>query len=85
VNGRHNQWTVIMIRHRNRLTEPMTAGCPGKVGWRPLEWARAAGVSRSYTYLLLQRGVLRSVKSGSARIIVTSPSEYLASLKCEAA
>jgi hypothetical protein len=77
-----------MVRHRNRLTEPTggeTVYGPTKVGWRVSEWAPAVGLSRSETYNLLAANVIASVKSGKARIITTSPSEYLASLANEAA
>jgi hypothetical protein len=53
---------------------------PNKVGWRISEWSDDVGVSRSYTYELLAAGVIKSVKIGSARIIVISPRDYLASL-----
>jgi hypothetical protein len=53
----------------------------GKAGWRPGEWAHAAGVSRSLTYELLAEGKIDSVKLGSARIITTSPVDFLSSLK----
>jgi excisionase family DNA binding protein len=57
------------------------AGSPTKAGWRVNEWARDAGVSRSYTYELIRDGKLESVKAGSARIITTKPAAYLASLR----
>ena len=48
-----------------------------KVGWRVEEWARAVGLSRAFVYEILFNE-LDSVKVGSARIILTPPSEYLA-------
>jgi len=51
-----------------------------KAGWRIAEWHRDAGVSRSKTYELLEDGKIQSVKVGAARIITTSPAEFLASL-----
>jgi excisionase family DNA binding protein len=56
-----------------------------KAGWRPKEWADATGVSRSYTYELMDANRIHSVKLGSARIITTSPQQFLASLAEEAA
>lgn len=53
---------------------------PEKVGWRISEWAAAVGLCRATVYNLLGDGKLCSVKSGSARIITTSPSEYLSRL-----
>jgi hypothetical protein len=53
---------------------------PTKVGWRIPEWGAAAGLCRATIYNLLAEGKLLSVKSGSARIILTSPREYLESL-----
>jgi hypothetical protein len=64
----------------------MTAGrAPTKAGWRPLEWAADAGISRANTYQLLASGELASVRIGKARIITTSPAAYLASLADRAA
>jgi hypothetical protein len=56
-----------------------------KIGWRINEWAEAVGICRASTYNLMKAKKLRSVKSGAARIILTSPTEYLASLAHEAA
>jgi hypothetical protein len=52
-----------------------------KVGWRPDEWARAAGLSRGTLFNLLKAGKIEAVKSGTARIILTSPADYLDSLR----
>jgi hypothetical protein len=52
----------------------------GKAGWRLREWCDATGLSRAYVNILISRRSIRSVKSGKARIIMTSPSEYLNSL-----
>ena len=54
-----------------------------KAGWRVNQWADDAGLSRSFAYELLSAGKIASVKAGAARIIVTSPAEYLASLAAE--
>jgi hypothetical protein len=54
-----------------------------KVGWRPKEWAHAVGLGRAQVFNLLSDGKLKSVKSGSARIIITTPSEYISSLAAE--
>ena len=51
-----------------------------KIGWRISEWCAAVGVGRSHTYYLLKRGSIRAVKSGDRTLIVTQPTEYLASL-----
>ena len=48
-----------------------------KAGWRVKEWARDTGLSRAYIYNLLAAGDLDSVKIGSARIITTTPAEFL--------
>jgi hypothetical protein len=75
-----------MIRHRNRLTGPMTAS-PTKAGWRVNEWAADCGVSRAYVYNLLSSKppAIDSVKVGSARVITTAPRDFLAALAGEAA
>ena len=48
-----------------------------KAGWRVNEWARDTGLSRAYVYNLLGAGRLCSVKVGTARIITTTPAEFL--------
>ena len=54
-----------------------------KFGWRVREWAAAASVSQAYVYNLLNEQKLIAVKSGRARIILTSPATYLESLRAE--
>lgn len=58
---------------------------PTKCGWRVTEWGRDVGLSRAYVWRLISDGTIKSVKSGGARIILTPPAEYLASLAGEAA
>jgi hypothetical protein len=58
---------------------------PNKVGWREPEWSKAIGISRAKTYELLSAGEIASVKLGAARIITTSPEDFLASLASKAA
>jgi hypothetical protein len=48
-----------------------------KVGWRVNEWADAIGLGRAFTYQLIVEGKIRSVKIGGARVITTSPADYL--------
>jgi hypothetical protein len=71
-------------RRRNRLKDP-AANAAAKCGWRVSEFAEAVGLCRASIYNLMSIGRLRSVKVGSARVIVTSPSEFLASLADEGA
>ena len=52
----------------------------GKVGWRVHEWYPQVGIGRSTTYNLIEQGKIKIVKVGRATIIVTPPSEFLASL-----
>jgi hypothetical protein len=54
---------------------------PDKVGWRIPEWCDDVGVSRAYAYELLAANKIRSVKSGTARIITTPPRKFLESLE----
>jgi len=54
-----------------------------KFGWRVKEWGEATGLSRAYVYELMERGALRSVKDGAARIITTHPRDYLSSLSTD--
>jgi hypothetical protein len=70
-------------RRRNRLKDDSASA--EKVGWRPAEWGGAVGVSRASVYNLLVAGAIDSVKVGSARVITTTPRDYLASLAKEAA
>jgi hypothetical protein len=56
-----------------------------KVAYRPAEFGRAIGVCRATVYKLMQAGKLKSVKTAGgrhgARLIITTPAEYLATLK----
>ena len=70
-------------RRRNRLKDTDTS--PAKVGWRPMEWADAVGLCRASVYNLLAAGSIDSVKIGAARVIITSPADYLARLAGKAA
>ena len=70
-------------RRRNRLK-----GAPAsvaKVGWRPAEWGEAVGLCRASVYNLLAARAIESVKIGAARVITTAPSDFLTSLRDEAA
>jgi hypothetical protein len=58
---------------------------PTKAGWRPNEWAASTGLSRSKTYQLVKAGRIQAVRASRVTIITTSPAEYLASLRGEAA
>jgi hypothetical protein len=51
-----------------------------RYGWRVRPWAQAVGCSVSRTWELIAAGRIKSVKLGKARIIVTSPREFLATL-----
>lgn len=52
-----------------------------KVGWRPAEWAADVGISRTSVWRLMKDERIASVAIGRTRIIVTSPAEYLSSLR----
>jgi hypothetical protein len=54
-----------------------------RAGWRPKRWADEADLSRSKTYQLIKDGTIKTVKIGSARVIITPPAEYLASQGAE--
>jgi hypothetical protein len=58
-----------------------SCGSGKKVGWRVSEWATAVGLCRATVYNLLAEGQLRSVKLGTARIILTPPADFLESLE----
>jgi hypothetical protein len=58
-----------------------SAPAPVKAGWRVKPWAFEAGISVSSVYELLAAGRIDSVKFGGARIILTSPATFLASLR----
>lgn len=53
----------------------------GKVGWRVREWYPEVGISRTGTWRLIKAGKIKTVKLGKVRIIVTPPSEFLATLE----
>lgn len=69
-----------MVEHMAKHPQDVLGSRPTKAGWRVGEWTKDTGLSRATTYNLLNEGKIRSVKSGSARIILTSPSQYLESL-----
>jgi hypothetical protein len=52
-----------------------------KIGWRIKGWAQAAGISKATTAELVRDKRVESVKLGAARIILTNPAAFLASLK----
>lgn len=58
-----------------------------KFAWRPLEWGNSVGLCRATVYKLMNAGKIASVKNNigrhGARLITTSPSDYLAALKAE--
>ena len=49
-------------------------------GWRVSRWAKETALSESYVWLLIASGEIRSVKVGKARVILTSPQEFLEAL-----
>jgi hypothetical protein len=51
-----------------------------QVGWKPREWSAAARVCPATTAALIRDKKVKSVKLGKARIILTPPAEFLASL-----
>jgi hypothetical protein len=69
---------------RNRADASARSGTE-KRGWRVGEWSTSVGCSRALTYQLLAAGRIASVKLGAARIITTSPADFLASLGGETA
>jgi hypothetical protein len=60
-----------------------------KVGYRPSEFGEAVGLCRATVYQLMDAGRIESVKNDlgrhGARIILTTPREYLESLRPKAA
>lgn len=52
-----------------------------KIGWRVAEWHPAVGISRAQTYELIKERTIESVRAGGVRIILTSPRDYLYSLR----
>lgn len=57
-----------------------TGTTAAKAGWRVPEWAAATGISRSLVYELMTDKKIESVKLGAARIVITPPAAFLASL-----
>lgn len=56
------------------------AAATHRAGWRVDDWVSETGLGRSATYGLIKDRKIKSVKAGRARIILTSPSEFLTSL-----
>jgi hypothetical protein len=69
-----------MVRNGSQLSE---ATSPTKAGWRVNEWAHDVGLSRAFVYELLAARKIESVKIGSARVITTTPAQFLSN--CEPA
>ena len=59
-----------------------------RVALRPAEFGEAVGLCRASVYKLMSAGKIKSVKNNvgkhGARLITTTPAEYLASLRQEA-
>lgn len=56
-----------------------------KAGWRVTRWSLETDVGKSTTNALIKSGKIRSVKVGSARVILTPPREFLESLAAQQA
>ena len=70
----------------NDRDKPARPASPNKVGWRPGEWSRDTGMSRTQVYHLLADNIIESISvSSRMRIITTSPQEYIQSLRERAA
>jgi hypothetical protein len=52
-----------------------------RLGWRVPEWGYAVGCGRSFTYELIQKGEVESVKVAGMRLITTEPAEFIARFK----
>ena len=55
-------------------------GKPATKSWRVPGWAEETTLSPAYVRVLVKTKKIRSVKAGTARIILTPPHEYLESL-----
>lgn len=56
-----------------------TYAAPTPAGWRVPDWAReAGGFSRAHVYNMINDGQLETAKVGKARVILTSPRDFLA-------
>ena len=49
-----------------------------KVGWRPKEWQNATSFKHSFVAELIRGKKIQSKKIGGARVILTSPQDFLA-------
>ena len=66
----------------DQLPQPRAKRVPQ--GWRVPQWAEKTTLSDAFVRQLVKTKRIRSVKAGSARIILTSPSEYLEGLAAAA-
>lgn len=49
-----------------------------KLGWRVNPWREeVGGLSRGFVYKLIDQGKLETIKIGKARVILTSPQEFV--------
>jgi hypothetical protein len=53
---------------------------PRPAGWSIEDWSRATSIGRTKTLELIRNGTIRSVTFGRRRILLTDPSDFLASL-----
>ncbi len=74
-----------MATHDSTRPRPPAARAPltpmQRLGWPVKDWAAAAGIGRSTIYELISEGSIKSVKFRSKRLIITSPAEWLQSLR----
>ena len=65
--------------------QPQFRDKPAPAGWRVDLWAKETTLSCAYVRQLVKAKKVRSVKAGTARIILTPPQEYLESLVADEA
>lgn len=70
----------LLSQQPSKPPQEVKKDAPEKRGWRVREWYPEVGISRAWTWRLIKEEKIKTVKLGKARIITTSPSEFLARL-----
>ncbi len=65
-------------RHDRRIESKPKAD---QLGWPVRDWKTATSLSHTTVYALIKSGRIDSAKFGAKRLILTSPADFLASLK----
>jgi hypothetical protein len=55
-----------------------------QIAWKLNTWCKVVDISRAKAYLLIEEGRIKSFKLDGARMVLTSPQEFIDSCMCAA-